>query len=115
MGEINSGDTAFVLISAALVALMTPGLAFFYGGLVRRRNFLTILMQVFICMGIVTFLWVAVGYSLSFSGNSLGASSAISTGPSCVASGRGQAFGHRPSLPWRTSPTRRCSPSSPRP
>ena len=70
MGEINSGDTAFVLISAALVALMTPGLAFFYGGLVRRRNFLTILMQVFISMGIVTFLWVAVGYSLSFSGNS---------------------------------------------
>ena len=71
MGEINSGDTAFVLISAALVALMTPGLAFFYGGLVRRRNFLTIMMQVFISMGIVTFLYVAVGYSLSFSGNSL--------------------------------------------
>ena len=70
MGEIDSGDTAFVLISAALVALMTPGLAFFYGGLVRRRNFLTIMMQVFISMGIVTFLYVAVGYSLSFSGDS---------------------------------------------
>jgi Amt family ammonium transporter len=72
MGEINSGDTAFVLMSAALVALMTPGLAFFYGGLVRRRNFLAIMMQIFISMGVVTFLWVAVGYSLAFSGDSLG-------------------------------------------
>lgn len=71
MSAINHGDTAFILLCAALVALMTPGLAFFYGGLVRRRNFLAILMQVFISMGIVTFLWVAVGYSLSFSGNSL--------------------------------------------
>jgi ammonium transporter, Amt family len=71
MGEINSGDTAFVLISAALVALMTPGLAFFYGGLVRRKNFLAIMMQSFISMGIVTFIWVAVGYSLAFSGNLL--------------------------------------------
>jgi len=72
MGEINNGDTAFVLMSAALVALMTPGLAFFYGGLVRRKNFLAIMMQSFISMGVVTFLWVAVGYSLAFSGNSLG-------------------------------------------
>jgi ammonium transporter, Amt family len=72
MGEINSGDTAFVLLSAALVALMTPGLAFFYGGLVRRKNFLAIMMQSFISMGIVTFIWVAVGYSMAFSGNILG-------------------------------------------
>ena len=72
MGEINSGDTGFVLLSAALVALMTPGLAFFYGGLVRRKNFLAIMMQSFISMGIVTFIWVAVGYSLAFSGNILG-------------------------------------------
>ena len=71
MSEINSGDTAFVLLSAALVALMTPGLAFFYGGLVRRKNFLAIMMQSFISMGIVTFIWVAVGYSLAFSGNIL--------------------------------------------
>ena len=69
MGEINAGDTAFVLMSAALVALMTPGLAFFYGGLVRRKNFLAIMMQSFISMGVVTFIWVAVGYSLAFSGN----------------------------------------------
>jgi Amt family ammonium transporter len=65
---ISAGDTAFVLISAALVALMTPGLAFFYGGLVRRKNFLSMVMQSFISMGVVTFIWVAVGYSLAFSG-----------------------------------------------
>ncbi len=66
---INTGDTAFVLISAALVMVMTPGLAFFYGGLVRRKNFLAIVMQSFISMGVVTVIWVAVGYSLAFSGN----------------------------------------------
>jgi len=65
---VDSGDTAFVLISAALVALMTPGLAFFYGGLVRRKNFLAIMMQSFISMGVVTTIWVLVGYSLAFSG-----------------------------------------------
>lgn len=66
---INTGDTAFVLISAALVMVMTPGLAFFYGGLVRRKNFLAIMMQSFISMGVVTVIWVVVGYSLAFSGN----------------------------------------------
>ena len=69
MGEINSGDTAFVLMSAALVALMTPGLAFFYGGLVRRKNFLAIMMQTFISMGVVTFIWVLFGYSWAFRGD----------------------------------------------
>ena len=69
MKVINSGDTAFVLVSAALVMVMTPGLAFFYGGLVRRKNFLAIMMQSFISMGVVTVLWVAIGYSLAFSGN----------------------------------------------
>jgi Amt family ammonium transporter len=66
---INSGDTAFILVCAALVMLMTPGLAFFYGGLVRRKNFLAIMMQSFISMGIVTTIWVFFGYSLAFSGN----------------------------------------------
>jgi len=66
---INSGDTAFVLLSAALVMVMTPGLALFYGGLVRRKNFLAIVLQSFVSMGVVTVLWVAVGYSLAFSGN----------------------------------------------
>lgn len=63
---INTGDTAFVLISAALVCLMTPGLAFFYGGLVRKKNVLTIMMQSFISMGVVTIIWVFVGFSLAF-------------------------------------------------
>jgi Amt family ammonium transporter len=63
---INSGDTAFVLISAALVCLMTPGLAFFYGGLVRKKNVLTIMIQSFVSMGIVTAIWVLGGFSLAF-------------------------------------------------
>ena len=66
MNQVNSGDTAFVLISAALVCLMTPGLAFFYGGLVRRKNVLTIMMQSFISLGIVTAIWVFGGFSLAF-------------------------------------------------
>jgi Amt family ammonium transporter len=66
---INSGDTAFVLVSAALVAIMTPGLAFFYGGLVKRKNVLTIMMQSFISMGIVTVLWALVNFSLAFGGD----------------------------------------------
>ena len=66
MGGINSGDTAFVLISGALVCLMTPGLAFFYGGLVRRKNVLAIMMQSFIAMGIVTAIWLLGGFSLAF-------------------------------------------------
>ena len=69
MPQVNTGDTAFVLICAALVALMTPGLAFFYGGLVRRKNFLAIMMQSFISMGVVTTIWVFFGYSLAFSGD----------------------------------------------
>jgi len=63
---INTGDTAFVLISAALVLLMTPGLAFFYGGLVRKQNVLTIMMQIFIAMGVVATIWVLGGFSLAF-------------------------------------------------
>src|SRR5437899_872729 len=66
MDKLNTGDTALVLISAALVALMTPGLAFFYGGLVRRKNVLAIMMQSFISMGVVTIIWVLVGFSLAF-------------------------------------------------
>src|SRR6478672_9491285 len=66
---MNSGDTALVLLSAALVALMTPGLAFFYGGLVRRKNVLSIMMQSFISMGVVTIMWVLFGFSLAFGGD----------------------------------------------
>src|SRR5947207_3956310 len=72
MDTIDRGDTAFVLLSAALVCLMTPGLAFFYGGLVRRKNVLAIMMQSFISMGVVTILWVLFGFSLAFSGDNMG-------------------------------------------
>lgn len=66
MPEINTGDTAWVLTSAALVLFMTPGLAFFYGGLVRKKNILSVLMQCFMLMALVTIQWVVIGYSLSF-------------------------------------------------
>jgi ammonium transporter, Amt family len=65
---INSGDTAWVLISSALVLAMTaPGLALFYGGMVRKKNVLSILMQCFMCLAVVSVLWVVYGYSLAFS------------------------------------------------
>ena len=63
---INAGDTAWVLISSALVMLMTPGLAFFYGGMVRRKNILSILMQCFIILCVLSLHWVLIGYSLAF-------------------------------------------------
>ncbi|MFH1407375.1 MAG: ammonium transporter [Candidatus Omnitrophota bacterium] len=63
---INTGDTAWVLVSSALVLLMTPGLAFFYGGMVRKKNMLSILMQCFIVMCVLSLQWVLFGYSLSF-------------------------------------------------
>jgi Amt family ammonium transporter len=63
---INGADTVWVLLAAALVMLMTPGLAFFYGGLVRRKNILSILMQCFMMLCIISLQWVFCGYSLSF-------------------------------------------------
>ena len=66
---INAGDTAFVLICTTLVMFMTPGLAFFYGGLVRRKNVLNTMMSSLFIMGVASVLWVLVGYSLSFSGD----------------------------------------------
>ena len=64
---MNTGDTAWVLISSALVLGMTiPGLAFFYGGLVRRKNVLSILMQCFIITCVISLQWVLFGYSLAF-------------------------------------------------
>lgn len=66
VATVNSGDTTWVLISTALVMLMTPGLAFFYGGLVRRKNILSILMQCMIVLCLISVQWVICGYSLSF-------------------------------------------------
>ncbi len=64
--KVDTGDTAFVLVSAALVMLMTPGLAMFYGGMVRRKNVLGTLMQNFIAIAVVSVQWILFGYSLAF-------------------------------------------------
>jgi len=66
MAEIDTGDTAWMIVSTALVMLMTPGLAFFYGGLVRRKNVLSIMMQCFVLLGVMSIQWVFFGYSLAF-------------------------------------------------
>jgi ammonium transporter, Amt family len=69
MPNIDTGNTAFMLLCSSLVMLMTPGLAFFYGGLVSRRNVLTIMMQSYVSMGWTTVIWFICGYSLCFSGD----------------------------------------------
>ncbi len=69
MLHIDTGNTAFMLICASLVMLMTPGLAFFYGGLVGRKNVLAIMIQSFVSLGWTTVLWFSFGYSMCFSGN----------------------------------------------
>ena len=63
---LDTGDTAWMLVSISFVMLMTPGLAFFYGGMVRRKNILGVLMQCFIVLGVITAQWILWGYSLSF-------------------------------------------------
>ena len=67
---VNKGDTTWMLTATILVILMTiPGLALFYGGLVRSKNALSVFMQVFMCFCLISILWVVYGYSLSFSRN----------------------------------------------
>ncbi|HEX4572157.1 MAG TPA: ammonium transporter [Dongiaceae bacterium] len=69
MANLDTGNTGFMILCSSLVMLMTPGLAFFYGGLVSRRNVLAIMMQSFVSMGWTTVIWFVVGYSLCFSGD----------------------------------------------
>lgn len=69
---VNASDTAWILISAALVMLMTPGLALFYGGMVRRKNVLSTIMMSFATLGLIAILWVLYGYSLGFGPNLVG-------------------------------------------
>lgn len=68
---INSGDTAWMLVASAFVLLMTPGLSFFYGGMVNKKNIISTMLQSFIALGVVSVLWVVFGFSLAF-GESLG-------------------------------------------
>ncbi len=70
-GPINTGDTAWLLTAAALVLLMTPGLSFFYGGMVRKKNVISTMLQSMVAMGVISVTWVAVGFSLCF-GDSIG-------------------------------------------
>ena len=112
MDKIDTGATALVLISAALVFIMTPGLAFFYGGLVRRKNVLTIMMQSFVSMGIVTVIWVFGGFSLMF-GKDIGGI----IGNLQYFALKGVGFDPAPGRLyrcWLTLPFKRCSRSSPR-
>lgn len=69
--NINKADTAWMLVSSAFVLLMTPGLAFFYGGMVNKRNIISTMLQSFVALGVVSILWVIVGFSLCF-GDSIG-------------------------------------------
>src|SRR5512141_2824525 len=66
MPTIDTGNTAWMLLSTALVMLMTPGLALFYGGMVRRKNVLATIMQSFLALGLISLQWVLFGYSLAF-------------------------------------------------
>jgi ammonium transporter, Amt family len=76
--SVNKGDTAWMLVATAMVVLMTvPGLALFYGGLVRSKNVLSVLMQVTICFCLISILWVAYGYSLAFTNGSGGSAGFI--------------------------------------
>ncbi len=70
MPQYNTGDTAWMLVSAAMVLFMTPGLAAFYGGMVRRKNVLDTTMQSFFAMGLIGVLWAVIGYSLAFTDTS---------------------------------------------
>src|SRR5918994_1356572 len=64
--EINGGDTAWLLVATALVMVMLPGLALFYGGLVRRKNVLSTIMHSFFGLALVSVVWVLVGFSIAF-------------------------------------------------
>src|SRR6266516_4529209 len=65
-GPINSGDVAWMLTATGLVLLMTPGLSFFYGGMVRTKNVVSTMLQSFVAMGVISILWIVVGFSLAF-------------------------------------------------
>jgi ammonium transporter, Amt family len=71
MKLINSGDTAWMLMATALVLLMTPGLAYFYGGMVNNKNVISTMLQSFVAMGVISLIWVVCGFSLAF-GDSIG-------------------------------------------
>src|SRR5436190_20298689 len=70
-GKYNGADTAWIIVATALVFFMTPGLAFFYGGMVHRKNVISTMIKSIVAAGVVSILWVVVGFSLCF-GDSIG-------------------------------------------
>jgi ammonium transporter, Amt family len=113
MPELSAGDTAWVLTSAALVLLMTPGLAFFYGGMVRAKAVLNMLMMSFLALAIVPVIWVLWGYSLAFDGTNGGLIGGLGKfGLDGVGVDSMWTCGPRPSRSSPSSRSRRCSPSS---
>lgn len=66
LDQLNTADIAWILTSSCLVLLMTPGLSFFYGGMVGKKNVISTMLKSFICLGVISLLWVVVGFSLSF-------------------------------------------------
>ncbi len=95
--EINAADTAWMLSATGLVLIMTPGLAFFYGGMVNKKNVLSTMLQSYISMAVITILWVVVGFSLAF-GDSIGG---IIGNPGTFFMMRGIIDG----APWKLAPT----------
>ena len=114
---MDTGDTAWVLASAALVLLMTPGLALFYGGMVRAKSVLNMMMMSFWALALISVLWVLYGYSMAF-GDDVGWRPRSATPPSFF----GLKGLMKPRTPWssrsrrwRSSGSRPCSRSSPSP
>jgi Amt family ammonium transporter len=95
--EINTADTAWMLSATGLVLIMTPGLAFFYGGMVNKKNVLSTMLQSYISMAVITVLWVVIGFSLAF-GDSIGG---IIGNPGTFFMMRGVIDG----APWKLAPT----------
>ena len=100
---MNTGNTAFMLISTAFVFFMTPGLAFFYGGLVRRKNVCSTMMACVAIMGLSVAMWSLFGYSLSFGGN-YGGVIGISDGSDLTEWEWSRAHTPRRSLIWCSAP-----------
>ena len=105
MPEIDTGDTSWVLVSTALVMLMTPALAFFYGGLVRRKNVLGTLMHSFFMLGLISVQWVLWGFTLAFGPTIGGVIGGLATWAS-TASGPSRTRTTRPPSPgWPSWPS----------
>lgn len=100
-GKYNGADTAWILVATALVFLMTPGLAFFYGGMVNRKNVLSTMMKSVVAAGVVSVLWIVVGYSLCFGGPVNGILHGFIGNPSTHFMYKGVASGE----PWSLAPT----------